>query len=151
MGSLPINYRLVAVIWRARHGITLLPTDPCLEKAIRRTGAKGSGKFERITWDAALAEIGTRWKSIIAESGPTAILPYSYLGTEGCLNGLNAGDPFFNKLGATISERTFCDSGACTGYIMTVGPTVGLDPESFRHSKYIIIWAANPVSTNSHH
>ncbi len=118
---------------------------------MRRVGPKGSAQFERITWDAALSEIGTRWKAIIAESGPTAILPYSYLGTEGCLNGLNAGDPFFNQLGATIGERTFCDSGACTGYIMTVGPTVGLDPESFRHSKYIIIWAANPVSTNSHH
>ena len=50
-----------------------------------------------------------------AEHGPTAILPYSYLGTEGILNGMNVGDPFFNKLGATITERTFCDSGACTG------------------------------------
>lgn len=118
---------------------------------MRRTGSKGSGEFERMSWDDALKEIGSRWKEIIAEHGPTAILPYSYLGTEGTLNGLNVGDAFFNKMGATITERTFCDSGACTGYIMTLGPTAGIDPESFRHSKYIILWACNTMSTNLHH
>ena len=118
---------------------------------LKRKGPKGSGQFERITWDQAIKEISDRWKAIIAKSGPTAILPYSYLGTQGILNGLNVGDPFFNKLGATISERTFCDSGATTAYMMTVGPTPGTDPESFAHSKYIILWACNTVSTNLHH
>ena len=118
---------------------------------LKRKGPKGSGQFERITWDQAIKEISDRWKAIIAKSGPTAILPYSYLGTQGILNGLNVGDPFFNKLGATISERTFCDSGASTAYMMTVGPTPGTDPESFAHSKYIILWACNTVSTNLHH
>lgn len=118
---------------------------------LRRTGPKGSGTFERVSWDAALVEIKQRWTAIIAEHGPTAILPYSYLGTEGILNGLNVGDPFFNKLGATISERTFCDSGSCTAYFMTVGPTPGVDPEAFRYSKYIILWACNTMSTNLHH
>ncbi len=118
---------------------------------LKRKGPKGSGQFERITWDQAIKEISERWKAIIAKSGPTAILPYSYLGTQGILNGLNVGDPFFNKLGATISERTFCDSGASTAYMMTVGPTPGTDPESFAHSKYIILWACNTVSTNLHH
>ena len=61
------------------------------------------------------------------------------------------GDAFFNKLGATISERTFCDSGSCTGYFMTIGPSPGMDPESFVHSKYIILWACNTISTNLHH
>jgi anaerobic selenocysteine-containing dehydrogenase len=117
---------------------------------LRRSGKKGSGQFERFTWDQALDEIGARWREIIDRHGPTAILPYSYLGTQGTLNGLNVGDPFFNKLGATISERTFCDSGACTGYIMTLGPTPGMDPESFRHSKYIVLFACNPMSTNAH-
>ena len=119
---------------------------------LRRSGPKGSSQFERISWDDALSEIKQRWDGIIAEHGPTAILPYSYLGTEGILNGLNvAGDPFFNKLGATISERTFCDSGSCTAYFMTFGPTPGIDPESFRYSKYIILWACNTMSTNLHH
>lgn len=118
---------------------------------LRRSGPKGSGKFERISWDDALAEIKQRWTAIIDECGPTAILPYSYLGTEGILNGLNVGDPFFNNLGATISERTFCDSGSCTAYFMTIGPTPGVDPEAFRYSKYIVLWACNTMSTNLHH
>ncbi|MEQ9640143.1 MAG: molybdopterin-dependent oxidoreductase [Alphaproteobacteria bacterium] len=118
---------------------------------MRRSGPKGSGQFERVSWDDALAEIKAKWAAIVAEHGPTAILPYSYLGTEGIINGLNVGDPFFNKLGATISERTFCDSGASTAYAMTVGPTAGMDPESFRYSKYIVLWACNTMSTNLHH
>jgi anaerobic selenocysteine-containing dehydrogenase len=117
---------------------------------MRRAGAKGSGKFERVSWDAALDEIAARFNAIIAEYGAEAILPYSYLGTEGLLNGLNVGDPFFNRLGASISERTFCASGAITGYMMTVGPTPGTDPESLVHSRYIIIWACNVISTNLH-
>lgn len=117
---------------------------------MRRSGPKGSGRFERITWDEALQEITGRWRATIAASGPRAILPYSYLGTQGLINGLTVGDPFFNKLGATVSERTFCDSGASTAYIMTVGPTPGMDPESFQHSKLIILWACNMLSTNAH-
>ena len=118
---------------------------------LRRTGPKGAGTFERISWDDALATIRTRWSSIIAQHGPAAILPYSYLGTQGVLNGLSVGDAFFNKLGATVSERTFCDSGAITAFFMTCGPTAAIDPESFVHSKYIILWAINPISTNLHH
>jgi anaerobic selenocysteine-containing dehydrogenase len=117
---------------------------------LRRVGPKGSGKFERIGWDSALDEIANRFRAIIDEHGAQAILPYSYLGTEGLLNGLNVGDAFFNRLGASISERTFCASGAITGYIMTVGPTPGTDPESLVHSRYIIIWACNVISTNLH-
>ena len=118
---------------------------------LKRSGPKGSGEFTRISWQSALDEIAKRWKEIVQTHGPTAILPYSYLGTEGILNGLNVGDAFFNKLGATISERTFCDSAACTGYVMTVGPSPGTDPESFVHSRYIILWACNTISTNLHH
>jgi anaerobic selenocysteine-containing dehydrogenase len=117
---------------------------------LRRTGPKGSGQFEQISWDDALDEIASRFAATIAEHGPQAIMPCSYLGTEGILNGLNVGDPFFNKLGATIAERTYCDSGSCTAYAMTLGTTAGMDPESFVHSRYIIIWACNMVSTNLH-
>ena len=118
---------------------------------LKRTGRKGAGEFQRITWDEALAEIKTRWTAIIDRRGPTAILPYSYLGTEGILNGLNSGDAFFNKLGAVISERTFCDSGAVTAFLMSCGPTAAVDPESFVHSKYIVLWAINTISNNLHH
>lgn len=118
---------------------------------LRRVGPKGAGEFRRISWDEAIHEVTGRWKDIIRTSGPKAILPYSYLGTQGILNGLTVGDAFFNKLGASISERTFCDSGACTAYAMTIGHSAGVDPESFIHSRYILLWACNTLSTNSHH
>lgn len=117
---------------------------------LRRTGPKGSGRFERISWDAALDEIAGKFTAIVDEYGPEAIMPCSYLGTEGILNGLNVGDPFFAKLGATIAERTYCDSGSCTAYAMTIGDTAGVDPESLVHSKFILIWACNVMSTNLH-
>ena len=118
---------------------------------LRRTGPKGSKQFERITWNEALNEITTKWKAIIEEHGPHAIMPNSYLGNQGLVHGLNGGDAFFNKMGATVTERTFCGEGSCTAWLLTVGPTAGVDPESFIHSKYIVIWACNSVSTNLHH
>ena len=118
---------------------------------MRRTGPKGSGSFERISWDEALDEITSRWKEIIAEHGPQAIIPFSYLGHQGLVHGLNGGDAFFNRLGATVCERTFCGEGSATAWLLTHGPSGGLDPESFRQSDYIVIWACNSVSTNLHH
>ena len=118
---------------------------------LKRKGPKGSRQFERISWDEALSEIKQRWTGIIQEYGAQAIMPYSYLGNQGIVQGLNVGDPFFNKLGATVCERTFCGSGSSTAWLMTMGPTGGLDPESFIHSKYMVIWGCNSVSTNLHH
>jgi anaerobic selenocysteine-containing dehydrogenase len=126
-------------------------SDKRLLYPLKRVGPKGSKQFQRISWDEATDTIAERWKSIIATDGAQAILPYSYLGTQGIINGLNVGDPLFNKLGATVSERTFCDSGSCTAYMMTIGPTPGVDPESFVHSRYILLWACNTLGTNSHH
>ncbi|QJY48218.1 molybdopterin-containing oxidoreductase family protein [Pseudonocardia broussonetiae] len=117
---------------------------------LRRTGPKGSGKFERITWEAAIQEIVTKFRAAADEFGPESIMPVSYLGTQGILNGLNVGDPFFAKLGATVSERTYCDAGSCTAYAMTIGDTAGVDPESLVHSKFILVWACNIMSTNLH-
>jgi len=118
---------------------------------MRRVGPKGSGQFERISWDEALDEITSRWQTIIEEHGPQAIIPYSYLGNQGLVHGLNGADAFFNRMGATVCERTFCGEGSCTAWLLTVGPTAGVDPESFIHSKFIIIWGCNSVSTNVHH
>lgn len=97
---------------------------------MRRIGAKGSKQFERITWDEALDEIVSRWKGIIAEHGAEAIVPYSYLGNQGLVHGLNGGDAFFNRMGATVTERTFCGEGSCTAWLLTVGATAGVDPHA---------------------
>jgi len=117
---------------------------------MKRVGPKGSGQFERISWDAALAEIKTRWTEIIAQYGTQAIMPHAYLGHQGTLNGLTAGDAFFNRLGSTVAEKTYCESGSSTAWIMTVGPTGGLDVESLAYSKYIIVWGMNMLNTNLH-
>lgn len=118
---------------------------------MKRVGPKGSGQFQRISWDDALLEIKTRWTAIIRDHGAKAIMPYSYLGTQGMLNGLTVGDPFFSRLGATTTERTFCGSGSSTAYVMTCGPSAGVDPESFPVSKFIVLWGINTMSTNLHH
>ncbi|MEX1143196.1 MAG: molybdopterin oxidoreductase family protein [Thermoleophilaceae bacterium] len=127
----------------------LYSPDRVLEP-LRRVGPKGSGRFEAITWDDALDEIAERLGTIAAEDGPEAILPFSYLGNYGLLNGLAVGDPFFHRLGASVCERSFCDSGSTTALRMTVGRTVGMDPESFAHSRYIVVWACNVQATNLH-
>jgi anaerobic selenocysteine-containing dehydrogenase len=118
---------------------------------MKRSGPKGSGQFERITWSEALATIQSRWQAILTEHGPQAIMPYAYMGNAGMISGCWAGDPFFNRLGATIAEKTFCDSGSATAYLMTLGPAAGMDTESFVHSKYIVLWACNTISTSLHH
>ena len=117
---------------------------------MRRTGSKGSGAFERISWDDALAEIKRRWTDIIATYGSQAIMPHVYLGHQGTLNGLTSGDAFFNRLGSTVAEKTYCESGSSTAWIMTVGPSGGLDLESLAYAKYIIVWGMNMISTNLH-
>ena len=118
---------------------------------LKRVGAKGEKKFERIKWSEAIKTITDKWKEIIKEYGPQAIMPYSYLGNQGLVHGLNGADAFFNKMGATVCERTFCGEGSCTAYLTTVGPTAGVDVESYIHSKYIVLWACNSISTNLHH
>ena len=88
---------------------------------MKRTGPKGSRQFARISWDEALDTIVTKWQAIIKESGPRAIMPASYLGNQGLVHGLNGGDAFFNRLGATVTERTFCGEGSCTAWTGSLG------------------------------
>ncbi len=117
---------------------------------LKRTGPKGSGRFERISWDEALGTIRANWLRIIDAHGAEAIYPHIYAGQEGLLHGTLCGDAFFNRLGATVAERTYCASGSMTAQEMVIGPASGLDPESIVHAKYILIWGMNVVSTNLH-
>ena len=117
---------------------------------MRRMGAKGGSEFHRISWDEALAEIKERWTDITERYGAEAIMPHAYLGHQGTLNGLTCGDAFFNRLGASVAEKTYCESGSSTAWMMTVGPTGGLDVESLAYAKYVIVWAMNMINTNLH-
>jgi len=117
---------------------------------MRRTGAKGEGRFGRVTWDEALDEIAARLKAIAAEFGPEAILPYSYSGTMGLLNGSGMDRRFFHRLGASRLDRTICSSAGGAGLIDALGFKYGTEPEQFRHAKLIIAWGANVLGTNVH-
>ncbi|MEV4779208.1 molybdopterin-containing oxidoreductase family protein [Burkholderia sp. LMU1-1-1.1] len=116
---------------------------------LRRVGKKGEGKFERISWDEALAAIAARLKPIAARA-PEAILPYSYCGTMGLLQGESMSSRFFNKIGASLLDRTVCATAGATGYKYTIGASVGTDMEQFQNAKLIIIWGGNPIASNLH-
>ena len=73
---------------------------------MRRVGKKGTRSFERISWSDALDEISSRWLDIIREHGAQAIAPYSYAGHQGLVHGINGGDVFFNRLGASAVSYT---------------------------------------------
>jgi anaerobic selenocysteine-containing dehydrogenase len=117
---------------------------------MRRAGAKGEGRFVRVAWDEALDEIAARLKAIAAEFGPEAILPYSYAGTMGLLNGSGMDRRFFHRLGASRLDRTICSSAGGAGLIDALGFRYGTEPEQFRHSKLIVAWGANVLGTNVH-
>src|SRR3984957_19370298 len=116
----------------------------------KRTGAKGEGKFQRISWDEALDTIAERLHEISAGYGTEAILPYSYAGTMGLLNGGGMDRRFFHRLGASQLDRTICSAAGGAGLTATLGFKYGTEPEQFRHSKLIIAWGANVLATNVH-
>ncbi|HWJ93777.1 MAG TPA: molybdopterin oxidoreductase family protein [Telluria sp.] len=116
---------------------------------MRRVGKKGEGKFEQISWDEALDEVATRLKAIAARD-PQAIVPYSYCGTMGLVQGESMSARFFNKLGASLLDRTICATAGATGYKYTIGASIGTDIEQFQDAKLIIIWGGNPIASNLH-
>src|SRR5580704_3465504 len=117
---------------------------------LRRVGAKGEGRFARVTWDEALDEIAARLKAVAAEFGSEAILPYSYAGTMGLLAGSGMDRRFFHRLGASRLDRTICSSAGGAGLIEALGLRSGTEPEQFRHATLILAWGANALGTNVH-
>ncbi|MGB4347266.1 MAG: molybdopterin oxidoreductase family protein [Burkholderiaceae bacterium] len=116
---------------------------------LKRIGKKGEGKFARISWDEALTIITTRLKEIAAKD-TRAILPYSYAGTMGVVQGESMSMRFFHKLGASRLDRTICSSAGGTGYKYTVGAKVGTDTEQYENARLILIWGGNPIASNLH-
>jgi anaerobic selenocysteine-containing dehydrogenase len=116
----------------------------------KRAGAKGEGRFVRISWDEALDTIAQKLAGIAAEFGPEAILPYSYAGTMGLLNRDGMDRRFFHRLGASRLDRTICSSTGAAALTATLGLRYGTEPEQFRHSKFILAWGANIHGTNVH-
>lgn len=115
----------------------------------KRIGKKGEGRFERISWEEALTTIADRLKDIAARN-PLAILPYSYAGTMGLVQGESMSARFFNQLGASFLDRTICATAGGTGYKYTVGARIGTDIEQTQNAQLIIIWGGNPIASNLH-
>ncbi|MFI5001526.1 MAG: molybdopterin-dependent oxidoreductase, partial [Reyranellales bacterium] len=121
-----------------------------IKTPLKRSGPKGSGQFKPISWDEALDEIAAKWKAIIKESGPLALLGYAYSAHQGLMNrGLVNG--LFHALGASrLQAGTVCDTCCEEAWNVTVGPVGGADPEDVVHSDLMISWGADLAATNVH-
>ncbi|MGG3874791.1 molybdopterin-containing oxidoreductase family protein [Brevibacillus laterosporus] len=117
---------------------------------MKRTGKKGEGVFERISWEEAIQLITDKWKETIRQYGAEAVLPYSYAGTMGLINYGSMDRRFFGKMGASRLARTLCASAASAALHSVYGTRLGVDPEDMVHSRLIIAWGTNTLHTNVH-
>jgi anaerobic selenocysteine-containing dehydrogenase len=122
-----------------------------LVRPMRRVGAKGLGLFAPISWDEALDEVAQRLAAIVRSGdGPQAILPYSYAGTMGLVQGSSIDRRFFHLIGASKLDRTICSMAGTVGMRMTVGANIGADVEGIPQSDLILLWGTNTLTSNPH-
>ena len=117
---------------------------------LRRTGPKGAGTFERVSWEEALAEIGGRLRSVIDRFGGEAVLPHSFAGNMGILAGESMDARVFHALGASRLLRTICTAASGAALDHVYGARLGPDPETIPRARLILLWGSNPVATNVH-
>jgi anaerobic selenocysteine-containing dehydrogenase len=116
---------------------------------LKRVGPKGSGQFSPVGWDEALDDIAQRLRAIAARD-PQAILPYSYCGTMGLVQGEAMASRFFHRLGASLLDRTICSMAGGEALVHTLGGKLGMRVEFFAESKLILIWGSNSIGSNLH-
>ena len=138
-----------ALCTKVAHYLERVYSPQRLMHPMRRIGAKGEGRFERIGWDDALDIIAERYRTIAAED-PRGILPYSYGGTLGLVQGGSMDMRFFHRLGASLLDRTICSTAGYAGWKATIGDGIGTDPEQLADARLILIWGGNPVVSNLH-
>jgi anaerobic selenocysteine-containing dehydrogenase len=115
-------------------------------------GAKGRGSFAPVSWDEALDDIAARLKAIAGPDGANAeaIVPYSYAGTMGMLQGESMAARFFHRLGASLLDRTICSSAGGEALAATYGAKVGMHVEHYAESRLIVVWGSNSITSNLH-
>ena len=121
-----------------------------LTTPMRRVGPKGEGRFEAATWDEALDDIAARLRRVVEEHGPQAVLPYSYAGTMGLVQGSSMDRRFFHRLGASLLARTICASAGTEGWRHSYGDRMGPTPEEAEHAKLVLLWGTNTLTSNPH-
>ncbi len=118
---------------------------------LRRTGPKGSGKFERISWDAALDEIHERVQAVIDRWGPQAVTPLNYAGPHGLLADDSMSMRFFHRLGASqVYRRSLCGGVRTEAWAGTYGAAPGCPPEFAEHADLNVVWGNNATVANLH-
>ncbi|WP_320008973.1 molybdopterin-dependent oxidoreductase [Maridesulfovibrio sp.] len=115
-------------------------------KPLRRTGEKGKGLFESVSWNEAVKTITGKWKQAIKEHGPDSILPFYYSGVMSLIH-RNCGDALFNKMGSCELVKTLCASAKGAGYESVMGSTGCLDPRELGDSDFFIVWGSNMKAT----
>src|SRR6188508_2156329 len=113
---------------------------------LRRTGPKGSGQFERISWDDALDITAEAMLAAERKYGPESVWPYYYAGTMGLVmrDGINR---LRHAKRYAVMYATICTTTAWTGYIAGTGKLAGPDPREMAKSDMVVIWGTNPVNT----
>lgn len=117
---------------------------------MRRTGPKGEGRFERISWEEAVSTIAGRFRAIAAEHGGEAILPFFYGGSNGYLSQGTMDERFFRRLGASRLARTVCAAPTGAAAEAMYGKMASTDFPDFTLADLIILWGANPAHSNIH-
>ena len=116
---------------------------------LKRTGPKGSGQFTPVSWEEALGDIAQRLHAL-AQRNPESILPYSYAGTMGLVQGESMDRRFFHQLGASLLDRTICASAGSEALLHTYGGKLGMHVQFFAESRLILIWGSNSIGSNLH-
>jgi anaerobic selenocysteine-containing dehydrogenase len=121
-------------------------------RPLRRAGRKGSGRFVPVSWAEALDDIAARLQAIAGANGSNAeaIVPYSYAGTMGMVQGESMAGRFFHQLGASRLDRTICSSAGGEALAATYGGKVGMHVEHYADSRLIVIWGSNSITSNVH-
>jgi anaerobic selenocysteine-containing dehydrogenase len=117
---------------------------------LRRVGPKGEGRFEPATWEEALDDIARRLGEVRDGWGAEAILPYSYAGTMGLVQGEGMAARFFGRLGASLLARTICATAGTEAWRHTYGDRVGPTPEEAEHARFVLLWGTNTLTSNPH-
>ena len=115
-----------------------------------RSGAKGAGEFRRASWDEALDAAAAGLKAAIDAHGAESVLPYSYMGTQGALQGGSIATRFMNAIGASDLVRTICATAGIAGTVGAHGVSPEVDPEEWPNARYLLVWGWNPMSTAPH-
>ena len=122
-----------------------------LREPLRRSGAPGSGEFEAISWDAALALIAERTQKAIDEYGPQTVLPFNYAGPHGQLAVGSMDRRFFHRLGASLLDRgPLCGGVRGAAYTSLFGEAPGMPPEQAAEADLVAVWGNNVTVSNLH-